>query len=1112
MGSTHQAIIREEYSMKKISKIIMFIMSMLVVVFLLPLSAIAGYSSWIQTTQEDFDAGTKTRIKTTADGTFKLQDGNWLETTTADFNAGVIKDNINTANDEIKLSSQVKSTEAINQQNTQYSGSISLGTRDLAQSFIPNINCINTRVVLYLYKSSSVIASITASLKSDNNNSPGTTLTSVTIPASSVGTGWSWVTFDWPDVNLTANTRYWIYVTRVPATILGSYAWGLYAWALIGTDPYPNGTGWGAGEGIYSGLDFCFQVYEQHWIWGTGHFRSQEKDLGTEVAFGNFYENHLVGQTYTFKVRRYSGATWSDWVTVTNGNKINLSNGTKIQYDVTLTSSDGVTNPKVYDVEIDYIKSNGSLISQPHDCGSQITVWANFVANHNLNGQTIEYAVQTSSFIAGLSDATWYEVVSGGLITVPVNRYVQWKATLMTTDGSQTPVVDDVTIYWNPYPDEPTLTAPEDDVWTTDNTPLFEWKFNDPFPGNTQEGFRVVIDDVDTFSGINYDSGIQESTTSQWQFPFIISDGVWYWKCCTKNNYGLWGSSSTHRILKIDTTPPDIPVMNAEPALTPGLQNEVSWSAVTDVEGGCGGPIQYYVQCSSDSGFAWETAHSDGWIIGTSWNFTGLKDGVTYYYRVKAKDGLDNESEYSASVWSRQVKPLITEWYARPDPFSPNGDGTEDITTIYYTLSGECTVTIRIYDSKVTLKRTLVEGVSSSEGINHQEWDGKDGEGKIVSNGTYTYEITAEDKMGNKGMKQGTVTVKNLVTIVSTKPENNGYLVIWRDKEEEIKITFDRNMSTTTMEPRNISIMNEYGEHVSLSKIACVSSVTTITPLNLEYCTRHTVEVSTGVTDFLGIPLTEATSFSFTTLIPGSETGKVRVEHKEGIVKIDNPSETFPQGSKGWYIKLIEADSPSLSNYVEGTGRILKCYKVDDSDNPKDINQLDRPVAISVPYPSDTKDRKNLKIYFYNKDIDRWELVKGSGDTNPDDNSVTGQVSITNTEYCVRGFVAGDVIENYCNYPNPFKAGKEETTIIYDLVEDAKVTISIYDLLGQLVRRIEIPKATPGRGEQGTNEVPWDGKNERGRVVANGGYYCVVEADTETGKHIRKARKIMVIK
>jgi len=352
------------------------------------------------------------------------------------------------------------------------------------------------------------------------------------------------------------------------------------------------------------------------------------------------------------------------------------------------------------------------------------------------------------------------------------------------------------------------------------------------------------------------------------------------------------------------------------------------------------------------------------------------------------------------------------------------------------------------------------------------------------------------------------------IRIVRTTPEDKGYFVIGQDVHIEIK--FNKYMSSATVIPANISITGEDNTGLTLNKddIVCVSSVTTVTPPSLKHCTRYAVEVSTNVADVYGNSLIKSESFSFTTLIPGSETREVIVEHKGGIVKINNPSEIFPQGGKGYYIKLIETDVPSLSKYIEGTAKILKCYGVDDSGNQIDIDPLDSSVTISTPYPSETKDKKNLKLYFYNKDIGRWELVKGSGDRNPDDDNyyVTAQVSRTNTEYCVRGFVAGSVIENYCNYPNPFKAGKQETTIIYDLEEDAKVTISIYDLLGQLVRRIEIQKGTPEKGERGTNKVLWNGKNERGRVVANGGYYCVIEADTETGKHMKKVRKIMVIK
>ncbi|MBA7527475.1 hypothetical protein ES705_19651 [subsurface metagenome] len=352
------------------------------------------------------------------------------------------------------------------------------------------------------------------------------------------------------------------------------------------------------------------------------------------------------------------------------------------------------------------------------------------------------------------------------------------------------------------------------------------------------------------------------------------------------------------------------------------------------------------------------------------------------------------------------------------------------------------------------------------------------------------------------------------IRVISTLPKNNGYFVIGEDTKIEMK--FNKHMSSSTMNTANISITDEDNTGLTLNKddivyVSSVTSVTTVTPPSLNHCTRYTVEVSTNVEDVYGNSLPKSESFSFTTLIREKETGEVIVEHKAGVVKIGSPAETFPGEGKGWYINLTKID---LKKRDISPPRILRCYGVDKEDKQGDINHLNRSVTISIPYPSDTKDKRNLRLYFYNKDIGRWELVKGSGDTKPDDgdDSVTGEVSITNTEYCVRAFAMGGLIEKYSNYPNPFKAGKQETTIIYDLEENAKVTISIYDLLGQLVRRIEIPKGTPERGEQGTNKVPWNGKNERGRVVANGGYYCVVEADTETGKHMKKARKIMVIK
>jgi len=88
------------------------------------------------------------------------------------------------------------------------------------------------------------------------------------------------------------------------------------------------------------------------------------------------------------------------------------------------------------------------------------------------------------------------------------------------------------------------------------------------------------------------------------------------------------------------------------------------------------------------------------------------------------------------------------------------------------------------------------------------------------------------------------------------------------------------------------------------------------------------------------------------------------------------------------------------------------------------------------------------------------------------------------------------------NQPNPFRAGKEETFIVYDLKQPSNVTITIYDLLGQEVwRRIYEAGENGGRNE---NIVPWDGRNLSGKVVSNGGYICHIWVERENKYMVRK--------
>lgn len=77
-------------------------------------------------------------------------------------------------------------------------------------------------------------------------------------------------------------------------------------------------------------------------------------------------------------------------------------------------------------------------------------------------------------------------------------------------------------------------------------------------------------------------------------------------------------------------------------------------------------------------------------------------------------------------------------------------------------------------------------------------------------------------------------------------------------------------------------------------------------------------------------------------------------------------------------------------------------------------------------------------------------------------------------------------------YPNPFHAGREAVSLSYVLAADASVRVTIYTLLGDVVRELALAAGAPG-GTGGLNEVPWDGRNGKGALVRPGVYVARIE-------------------
>ena len=85
------------------------------------------------------------------------------------------------------------------------------------------------------------------------------------------------------------------------------------------------------------------------------------------------------------------------------------------------------------------------------------------------------------------------------------------------------------------------------------------------------------------------------------------------------------------------------------------------------------------------------------------------------------------------------------------------------------------------------------------------------------------------------------------------------------------------------------------------------------------------------------------------------------------------------------------------------------------------------------------------------------------------------------------------------NYPNPFNP---ETQLRFTLPEAGRVTLEIYDGLGQRVRTLiaEVRSA-------GFYTVSWDGRDQSGRAVASGAYL----AHLRSGEH-RAVRKMLLLR
>lgn len=99
--------------------------------------------------------------------------------------------------------------------------------------------------------------------------------------------------------------------------------------------------------------------------------------------------------------------------------------------------------------------------------------------------------------------------------------------------------------------------------------------------------------------------------------------------------------------------------------------------------------------------------------------------------------------------------------------------------------------------------------------------------------------------------------------------------------------------------------------------------------------------------------------------------------------------------------------------------------------------------------------------------------------------------------------------DSYANFPNPFAAGREETTFAFALDRDGEITLRMLTPHGEPVATILDHEPRPAGFHQSDT---WNGVNGRGVTVRNGVYIAEIVVDYDDGSRERHLRKVAVVR
>ena len=248
-------------------------------------------------------------------------------------------------------------------------------------------------------------------------------------------------------------------------------------------------------------------------------------------------------------------------------------------------------------------------------------------------------------------------------------------------------------------------------------------------------------------------------------------DGVGVYEVAGLDDDSITGFVRATQLIPRDSAAPVAVSVDALPTII--SPNDDDSFDTTDLSARFSETVDWTLRVTAGDGTVVRSTSGTGQEPLVSW--TGLVDGTavadgTYTYTFRGQDAWQNAPEpvaKSGKVKVDTTPPTLSEVPEASDQlpwFSPNGDGSRDTFALTGATSESGRINVRVRDATDTTVRSY--SVAVSAGGFSIPWDGRNNNGAILPDGTYTVRLTPADNLGNVGASDSLTL--NLITLLGS--------------------------------------------------------------------------------------------------------------------------------------------------------------------------------------------------------------------------------------------------------------------------------------------------------------------------------------------------------